>query len=464
MKVHLHIGTDKTGSTAIQKHLYVNREWFKRRGVYVPGTGLGKDNGHGDLLDTLEPGRMSGLREELLQAEQDGYRHAVLSWEGMSFMGQDRIARLAESLPAGAPWLLVYLREQADIIQTGYLQEIKTQRSAFRIADFQGIPRTRAGLRALLYCYSPMRDYARLLRRWISIVPLEQVVAREYRRDLLVNENIIDDFLAHLELAADDDFVRLGQATNISLDVESAIIMNRLDERDDGTVPRKDSTFTLLSLIDSDGFGTRYFLSRRRVASIRRFFRRSNRALGDLAISSGPFFTDTRPCVRSYRDEEMRENVSRKQRRFDLLQQTPMLFTTRTPHDTPTAALLGTGWGDLQDWGAWSEGKISELRFRVPFWMTSHERASVILFLKGRYQGRNTRSGVSVNDRDYGWQDLRRFSRRITLPVSELQANQRVVVRISHEFAGEPGAQSKAFAQGSAFGIEKFGIQFANPE
>lgn len=463
MKVHLHIGTDKTGSTAIQKHLYVNREWFQRRGVYVPGTGLGKDNGHGDLLETLEPGRLSALRDELLQAERDGYGHAVLSWEGMSFMGHDRIARLAEALPA-APWLLVYLREQADIIQTGYLQEIKTRKSAFGIADFQGIPVTRARLRALLYCYSPMRDYARLLRRWITVVPAEQVVAREYRRDLLVNENIIDDFLAHLDLAADGDFLRLEQATNISLDVESAIIMNHLDERGEDTGPRKGNTFTLLSLIDSDGFGTRYFLSRRRVASIRRYFKRSNRALAGLAISTRPFFTDAQPCVRSYRDDEMRENVSRRQQRFDTLQKTPMLFTTRAPHDTPTAALLGAGWGDLQDWGAWSEGQVSELRFRVPFWMTSHERGSLIVFLKGRYQGRNTRSGVSVNGRDCGWQDLRRFTRRITLPVSGLQANQCVVVRINHEFAGEPGAQSPAPAQGTAFGIEKFGIQFANPE
>ena len=279
MKVHLHIGTDKTGSTAIQKHLYVNRQWFARNGVYVPVTGLGKDNGHGDLLSVLEPGPLSCLREELEQAEQDGHGHAVLSWEGMSFMDPDEISRLAGSLPTAAPWLLVYLREQADIVQTGYLQEIKTQVSAFGIADFQGVPLTRAALRALRYCYSPMRDYARLLRRWMSIVPAHQLVAREYRRDLLVNENIIDDFLAHFELAADDSFVRLEQATNISLDVESAIILNRLDERGDSAVPRKGNTFTLLSLIDSDGFGTRYFLSSRRVSSIRRYFRRSNRAL-----------------------------------------------------------------------------------------------------------------------------------------------------------------------------------------
>ena len=108
---------------------------------------------------------------------------------------------------------------------------------------------------------------------------------------------------------------------------------------------------------------------------------------------------------------------------------------------------------------------MSEIRFRAPFWMTSHERASIIVFLKGRYLGRNTRSGVTVNGRDHGWLDLRGFTRSITLPVSELHANQSVVVRIQHEFADEPGEQStSAGGIETAFGIEKFGIQFANPE
>lgn len=466
MKVHLHIGTDKTGSTAIQKHLYVNRQWFLQRGVYVPVTGLGKDNGHGDLLDTMESEQMSRLRQELVQAATDGYGHVVISWEGMSFMDEADIAKLAAALPTQAPWLLVYLREQADIIQTGYLQEIKTQKGAFGIADFQGFRVTRSGLRALLYCYSPMRNYERLLRKWMTIVPRGQVIAREYRRDLLVNENIIDDFLARFGLCADDDFVRLEQATNISLDVESAVIMNRLDQQDSDLVPRRGKIFTLLSLIDSDGFGTRYFLSSRRVSAIRRYFKRSNRAVSALTDSpSQVLFAGSRPCVRTYTREEMQRDVNRRQQRFETLLQIPMLFTTRAPHGAPTRELLSTGWSDLEDWGAWSRGSVSEIRFRAPFWMTSHERASVIIFLKGRYRGRNTRSNVTVNGREYGWLDLRQFARTLSLPVSELHANQSAVVRIHHEFAEETETHSAAPAgTGTAFGIERFGIQFSNPE
>ena len=41
----------------------------------------------------------------------------------------------------------------------------------FGIADFRGIALTPSSLRALLYCYSPRRDYARLLRSWMAVIP-----------------------------------------------------------------------------------------------------------------------------------------------------------------------------------------------------------------------------------------------------------------------------------------------------
>jgi hypothetical protein len=466
MKLLLHIGTDKTGSTAIQKHLYVNRSWFLQQGVYVPATGLGKDNGHGDLLDAMDAGQMSRLREELSTAVEDGYAHAVISWEGMCFMGRPDILRLARAIPADDLWLLVYLREQADIAQTGYLQEIKTGRSPIRITDFQGVPHSLSALRALLYCYSPRRNYAKLLRRWMTVIPGGQALVREYRRELLTNGNVIDDFLARFGLQADDDFLRLEQATNISLDVESAMIMNDLDSRAQGTRPRKADIFTLLSLIDSNGFGTRYFLSARRVNSIRRYYRRSNSAVGNVTGSALPqLFAQTQPCVREYTEKDLQDSTQQKRQRFESLQEIPMLFTTKVPHDKPVKEILSSGWSSMQDWGAWSVGECSEIRFRAPFWMISHEGANVIIFLKGRYRGRNTRSEVSVNGLDYGSLDLREFARSIKLPVAALQPNQTVVVRLRHELADESDNQVAGPAgPGSAFGIEKFGIQFSNPE
>ena len=98
MKVFLHIGTDKTGSTAIQQHLYVDRQWLLARGAYVPLTGLGKDNGHQMLLNTMADEQMSCMADELATAEADGFTYAIISWEGMRFFRPRQIKRLINLL------------------------------------------------------------------------------------------------------------------------------------------------------------------------------------------------------------------------------------------------------------------------------------------------------------------------------------------------------------------------------
>ena len=466
MKLILHIGTDKTGSTAIQKHLYINRQWLLARGVYIPLTGLGKDNGHGDLLTTMEPEQMTTLSEELAAAKSEGYESAVISWEGMCFMKASKIGCLVKMLRSDNLWVLVYLREQADIVQTGYLQGIKTNGNSLQIADFQKGPWGRSGLRALLLCYSPMRNYARLLRKWMRLIPKGHVIIREFQKDLLVNRNVVDDFLSVLGQFSNEDFVRIKINSNISLDVESAIIMNDIDRRDGIESPRKIFAFSLLSLIHSDGFGTRYFLPPRRVASIRRYYRRSNRAIGSIVGSPMPeLFSNPPDCKQTYTPEGILSSVDEKRKRFSALLEIPMLLATRIPHETPAIDLLVSGWSKLQDWGAWSSGNVSRVRFRAPFWMVSHENARLIIFLRGRYSGNNSRSKVVVNDLDFGWIDLRKFNRSIALPISALHTNQVVDLQLHHEFPGKTGdSDLAANIEAVSFGIEKFGIQISNPD
>jgi len=461
MKLLLHIGTDKTGSTAIQRHLYENRSWFLSHGIYVPLTRLGKDNGHGDLLAHMEGPEMRRLAEEVSEAREAGVGYAVISWEGMCFMDAGQIATLGNALASENLWLLVYLREQADILQTGYLQEIKTDRSPVAIADFQGPIWKLSHLRALRYCHSPMRNYARLLRQWMAIIPRGQVIAREYQRDRLIGSSVVDDFLAVMDLSADEAFIRFTTDTNISLDVESAIIVNRIDCRTDLPNPRKAYIYTLLSIIHSDGFAHRYFLSRRRVAAIRRYYSRSNKAIGAVIGSPLPgLFSGAPACTRSYTPEAIVASVAQREQRLAALQSMPMLFTTRPPHDAPTPGVLVSGWHTLPDGSAWSQGDVSEIHFRVPFWMISHERAKVIIFIRGRYSGDHNRSRVEVNQRDFGWLDLRHFSRTIALPVSALGPNQAVVVRIHHDSqAARTERQDLSAMDPGVFGIEKFGIQ-----
>jgi hypothetical protein len=143
----------------------------------------------------------------------------------------------------------------------------------------------------------------------------------------------------------------------------------------------------------------------------------------------------------------------------------PMLYPSKPPHNAPSTDLLSAGWCNLQDWGAWSSNGVSSLRFRVPFWISSHERGTLIIFLKGRYAGNNKSSTVTVNGLEFGQIDLRSFVRSIAIPVTALHINQIVEIALHHEFPEHtPDTGKTPGTENIAFGIERIGFQFLNPE
>ncbi|MEM1152888.1 MAG: hypothetical protein AAGI44_02030, partial [Pseudomonadota bacterium] len=55
MRVYIHIGYPKTGSSAIQSHIFTNRAWFETQGVYIPRTGYASGMGHSKLINADLP-------------------------------------------------------------------------------------------------------------------------------------------------------------------------------------------------------------------------------------------------------------------------------------------------------------------------------------------------------------------------------------------------------------------------
>jgi hypothetical protein len=463
MKLILHIGTDKTGTTAIQMHVHANREWLLDRSVYVPLTGLGKDNGHSKLLRALDSRDLSELAKELAIAEAHGYDSALLSWEGMSYMSSQEIAKLVNTLRLDNVWLLVYLREQADITQTGYLQEIKTDGSPITIEDFQRGALSPKGIRARMHCYSGTRNYARMLQRWMRVIQPGRVIVREFQRDKLVRGSVVDDFLSALGLSPDHHFSRVEHFSNPSLDVESAILLNAFDNESSGALCRKTISFSLQSLVDSEGPGTRYFLSPERVSAIRRHYKKSNAAIADIiGTQLSPLFQTSPDCATTETLSSLSAQVEMRASKLTALSVIPMLFATKRPHQRPPQGILTTGWGTIDD-GAWSLGETSLLQFRLPFWMSTRPRGEVAVFLKGRYTKSNSKTQVKINGVDFGWQNLSSFSREIRVPASCLGDNQTLEVELRHEFQ-EPPPSPVSGMELSALRLRRIGVQFFHPD
>lgn len=122
MRLTLHIGTDKAGSTAIQSHLALNREWLAAHGVYVPRSFLGPNNGHAELFQNWSVEALEQLSTELEVAAAQDFAQALLSWEGLNFYPATEIKKLALAFRSFDIRVVMYLREQAEIVQSGFLR------------------------------------------------------------------------------------------------------------------------------------------------------------------------------------------------------------------------------------------------------------------------------------------------------------------------------------------------------
>lgn len=462
MRIVFHIGTDKTGSTAIQQHLMLNRDWFHARSVYIPEIGLGRSNGHSALFRNFSREQLELLRNEIDGAARAGFSAILLSWEGMNFFSTKQIHGLREAVANHDPMVLVYLREQADLIQSGILQQLKSISNKASIRLFESPGFGIEMLRSHRLKYPPNRNYYRLLRRWQQGLAGAECSVRLFDREQLIEGDIVDDFLAQLGLAADDEFMRKQDTANISLDVESGILVDRWQCTG---LPQRD----LLRLIDvatsniaCNGPGNKYFLSEKTVAKIRRHYRDSNRKVArDFLGKSGALFPAGKSC---WRDRPLADIV----RRADVLageiakiDETPTLSN----HGAGKSALehidFGEGWHQRERWGAWSSGSRSRIRFRIWRRRIGPGCTGIRLLIQGRYAGDNNPTRVWVNDIDFGDVSLTKSCPGLALPLTALLPYETVEVTLRHSDPVTPGKSAgNPSRQLIAFGLERINYQY----
>lgn len=454
MQVILHIGTDKTGSTSIQSALSRNRDWLLKRSVYLPSTGFGRDNGHAALLESLEPAGLEALAGELAAARAAGHRLALLSWEGMVRYGGAQARSLRRALQSHDIGILMYVRDQAEIIQSAHLQWVKMSERARAIgAIAQPVTPGQRVVRSL-FLRDPRRNYYRTLRRWQRWLPRATFIVREFDRDRLVDGDIVADLLEVLQVRRDGAFSAGGALVNPSLDVEGAMLI----EQWRANLKYRERLPTLIdvtqSVINRDGAQTRYFLDQVAVGVVRRHFRRSNARLAQRFMpASPPPFTRARDCWRRDSLGAIRQRSQALARRVWEVNCVPTLWGGVSGARLPGAVQFYAGWGAAEDWGLWSLGERSAMRFRLPCRSLTDDVSSIRLHAGGRYHAGVSGSRVSVNGRDLGLRDLAAGD-DIVLPVGALLPCEVLEIALEHDLSGaEPGpggdARPLAFALSS---------------
>ena len=219
---YLHIGTTKTGTTAIQEFLSSNRRRLKKRGILYPELGISNRAHH--LLSHLWGG--SGWMDPEMIAQHQLKRNEILkqlaetidSWKGDTlcsaehFWGQlknpDICNDITRHIPAEKIVLIVYLRRQDQRIQSAYNQRIRIGAAP--------PPPHELSAQQLINWYD--LDYATRIRTILNNLPGTRMVVRPYEKTQFVGGSIFADFLHTIGLPLSSELRLPEKAVNTSLD------------------------------------------------------------------------------------------------------------------------------------------------------------------------------------------------------------------------------------------------------
>ena len=135
--VVLHIGTDKTGSTAIQKLFAANPEPLGRYGWLYLQEGRGTVHCHALLYEQALGGNLAAwarLRDELLASSMP---NGLVSFEGLYHLDEGHLLGVAEALTGLAVRVVIYLRRQSDMVRSGVAQLFKQGTMKFPLALYK---------------------------------------------------------------------------------------------------------------------------------------------------------------------------------------------------------------------------------------------------------------------------------------------------------------------------------------
>ena len=255
----LHIGTEKTGSTSIQRFLHLNRRRLARGGWLYPETAgrpsnnalvvHAKDAPEPDLLpsglDATDPVALADWKvrfvvehcEEVLPFLRSGDATLVYSSEHMQSRLCDleeirRVARLLRAL-VDEVRVVVWLRRQDRFALSAHGTAVK----AGSAAEFDF---------AAINARGPYYDYRLLLDNWAGVFGDASMTVRVFERERLIGGDVVNDFRASTGVGARLRGLREPEAENRALSVGALGVLRaynagrfdaaRLDGFDAGTL------------------------------------------------------------------------------------------------------------------------------------------------------------------------------------------------------------------------------------
>lgn len=204
-QIYLHIGTPKTGTSALQKFLLENRRQLEKNGFSYPAHALGEydiSSGNGQEIVNLGTNRGAGKARTYLQSLSRKSKTDKVLISTEAFYGYPELIHAI--IPDAK--IIVYFRNQLDLVESSYNQAVKRegQKASFSVA-----------LRNITNMQEPFYT-GKLILDWVRLFGVKNVRFRVYENETFKNQNIYDDFLDALGIADTSGFEKPSDKVNVS--------------------------------------------------------------------------------------------------------------------------------------------------------------------------------------------------------------------------------------------------------
>jgi hypothetical protein len=207
-KLFIHIGSPKTGSTAIQYFLAQNLEALDAQGVNFVRQGRKRD-AHNLILQARRAGDIGKDMQKVVREIQSRPNDTHVLTSEMYFgagVGADLAAALPDDLRAKTR-ILVYLRRQDRFLEALYKQRVKTGRYHGTAQDFA---QAKLG----------NGNYERTLAPYAEAFGADNIIVRPFERPHFPQGNVVHDAAAIFGVTGLDDLFVPGSIDNLTLSVE----------------------------------------------------------------------------------------------------------------------------------------------------------------------------------------------------------------------------------------------------
>jgi hypothetical protein len=236
-KIYFHIGTPKSGSTTIQRGLFMNTDNLRDAGWLFPKEGRAKISHRNLFFDvTSLPGRndrykpsFGGMNELLDAIRAAREQQVIISCEDFSLLPADDITKLKRQLGRFNVQVIVYLRRQDQAILSGWAQVARgmTYQDTFEaFSDNQLAMMADEEIRKKHYCH----DYWGLLKKWRAVFGKRHLTVRVLERGQLTKPQLFHDFLAACDIPNVERF-KIPPDSNVTPSLKIVEVLRQLGIR-----------------------------------------------------------------------------------------------------------------------------------------------------------------------------------------------------------------------------------------